>query len=108
MRPGGRRLPCYACAHDEFTLVMHGKLEIRLVKPTDPPVPEGKNGAIMLNEPSIGKKMGRVVAGQGHMTLLPRGAAYQFHADKPSVMTIQTIKGDLTIERWAEICQTAV
>jgi hypothetical protein len=98
--------PWYACAHDEFALVMDGKVEIRLVRPTDPPVPEGKNGAVKLAEAPRGKKMGRVVAGKGHMTLLPKGAAYQFHADAASVMTIQTIQGDVTIERWADICQT--
>ncbi len=99
--------PWYACAHDEFALVMDGKVEIRLVKPTDPLVPEDKSGAIKLAAAPKGKKMGRVVAGRGHMTLLPKGSAYQFHADAPSVVTIQTIAGDVTIERWSEICQTA-
>jgi hypothetical protein len=50
--------------------------------------------------------MGRIVAGRGHMALLPKGAAYQFHADKPAVVLIQTIEGAVTIQRWAEICQT--
>ena len=35
------------------------------------------------------------------MALLPKGAAYQFHAGKPGVMLLQTIQGDLTVERWA-------
>ena len=98
--------PWYACAHDEFALVMDGKVEVRLVKPTDPLVPADKEGAIKLSGEPKGKKMGRVVAGRGHMTLLPKGSAYQFHADKASVVTIQTIQGDVTIERWADICQT--
>jgi len=98
--------PWYACAHDEFALVMDGTVEVRLVKPDKPPVPEGKSGAVRLAEPPLGKKMGRVVATRGHMTLLPKGAAYQFHADKPAVVTIQTIQGDVTIERWSDICQT--
>ena len=98
--------PWFACAHDEFALVMDGKVEIRLLKPDRPLVPEGKNGAVQVEGTPAGKKMGRVVAGLGHMTLLPKGSAYQFHADKPSVVTIQTIQGDVTIERWAEICQT--
>ena len=34
----------------------------------------------LAGEPS-GPPMGRVVARRGHMTLLPVGAAYQFHAD---------------------------
>jgi hypothetical protein len=98
--------PWYACDHDEFALVMDGRVEVRLVKPDHPLVPEGKNGAIQLDGVPAGRKMGRVVAGLGHMALLPKGSAYQFHADKPSVVTIQTIQGDVTIERWADICQT--
>jgi hypothetical protein len=41
------------------------------------------------------------------MTLLPAGAAYQFHAARPGVILLQTLGGRDTIERWAEICQTA-
>jgi hypothetical protein len=41
------------------------------------------------------------------MALLPKGAAYQFRVDgSPGVLLLQTIKGDDTIERWAQICQT--
>jgi hypothetical protein len=98
--------PWYACAHDEFALVMDGKVEVRLVKPDKPVVPGDKVGAIKLDAAPAGRKMGRVVASRGHMTLLPKGSAYQFTAAGPSVVTIQTIQGDVTIERWAEICQT--
>jgi hypothetical protein len=38
--------------------------------------------------------------------LLPNGAAYQFHAEAPAVVLIQTIEGAVTVQRWAEICQT--
>jgi hypothetical protein len=98
--------PWYACAHDEFALVMDGKVEVRLMKPAKPLVAADKNGAIRLAGAPEGRKMGRIVAGRGHMALLPKGSAYQFHADGPSVVTIQTIQGEVTIERWAEICQT--
>jgi hypothetical protein len=40
------------------------------------------------------------------MTSLPAGRAYQFHADAPAVILLQTIEGPDTIYRWAEICQT--
>ena len=50
--------------------------------------------------------MGRIIADRGHMAMLPAGAAYRFHADKLSVITIQTIQGPLTVERWADICIT--
>lgn len=98
--------PWYACAHDEFALVMDGRVEVRLMKPEAPLVASEQSGAVRLTAAPAGRKMGRVVAGRGHMTLLPKGCAYQFHADQPSVVTIQTIQGDVTVERWAEICQT--
>jgi len=50
--------------------------------------------------------MGHVQARRGHMTLLPAGAAYQFHANRPGVILLQTIAGDNTQYRWADICQT--
>jgi hypothetical protein len=49
--------------------------------------------------------MGYIVARRGHMALLPKGAAYQFHAAKPAVILLQTIQGDLTVEKWKEICE---
>jgi hypothetical protein len=50
--------------------------------------------------------MGTVVARRGHMTLLPVGAAYQFHAESPSVILLQTQDGPDTEYRWADIIQT--
>jgi hypothetical protein len=94
-------------AHDEFALVMDGEVEVRLVKPDDPAlVPPGTHGSIPLAGDPKGKKMGRVRARRGHMTLLPAGAAYQFHAGHPSVILLQTLAGRDTVERWAQICQT--
>jgi len=46
------------------------------------------------------------VARRGHMTLLPVGAAYQFHAASPSVIMLQTQLGPDSVERWMEIIQT--
>ena len=94
-------------AQDEFALVMDGEVEVRLVKSDDPAVvPPGAHGSIPLAGEPRGKKMGRVRARRGHMTLLPAGAAYQFHAGQPSVILLQTLAGRDTVERWAEICQT--
>ena len=94
-------------AQDEFALVMDGEVEVRLVKPDDPSlVPAETRGSIPLPGDPKGKKMGRVRARRGHMTLLPVGAAYQFHADRPSVILLQTLAGRDTVERWAQICQT--
>ena len=94
-------------AQDEFALVMDGEVEVRLVKPDDPSlVPPGSQGSIPVAGDPKGKKMGRVRARRGHMTLLPAGAAYQLHAGHPSVILLQTLAGRDTIERWAQICQT--
>jgi quercetin dioxygenase-like cupin family protein len=97
--------PWYAAAHDESAIVMDGEVEIRLVKPDTPIVAESHEGTTMLEGSPQGRTMGRIVAQRGHMALLPKGAAYQFHAARPGVILLQTVKGDLTIERWGEICQ---
>jgi len=97
-----------APAQDEFALVMDGEVEIRLVKLQDPAiVAAGTRGSIALIGPPAGRKMGVVRARRGHMTLLPVGAAYQFHAAQPGVVLLQTLAGPDTVERWSDICQTA-
>jgi|SRR5689334_10750446 len=99
---------CRAPAQDEFALVMDGEVEIRLVKLQDPAiVAAGTRGSIALIGPPAGRKMGVVRARRGHMTLLPVGAAYQFHAAQPGVVLLQTLAGPDTVERWSDICQTA-
>ena len=69
-------------------------------------VPAGTQGSVALPGTPKGKKMGVVRARRGHMTLLPAGAAYQFHAARPGVVLLQTLAGRDTVERWADICQT--
>jgi hypothetical protein len=94
-------------AHDEFALVMDGEVEVRLVKLDDPSVvPPDKSGSIALPGEPAGKRMGTITARKGHMALLPAGAAYQFHAEKPGVILMQTVEGEDTVYKWAEICQT--
>jgi hypothetical protein len=94
-------------AQDEFALVMDGEVEIRLVKLDNAGVvPAGTKGSVALAGTPAGRKMGVVRARRGHMTLLPVGGAYQFHAPQPSVLLPQTLAGADTVERWAEICQT--
>jgi len=93
--------------HDEFALVMDGEVEIRLRKlGPDDIGPTAERGSNALGAEPSGPLMGRVVARRGHMTLLPVGAAYQFHAASPSVIMLQTQLGPDTVERWAEIIQT--
>jgi len=93
--------------HDEFALVMDGEVEIRLRKlSASDPSPTADRGSNALASAPTGPAMGRVIARRGHMTLLPVGAAYQFHADRPAVILLQTQEGPDTVYRWAEIIQT--
>jgi hypothetical protein len=92
------------CAHDEFALVLDGEVEVRLMRLDTPAATPGKRGSVRLDGEPTGVPMGRVVARRGHMVLLPANAAYRFHADRPGVILLQTILGDDTVERWAEIC----
>lgn len=99
--------PWYACAHDETALLMQGAMEIHFIKPTDSNVlpPEDKEGAIQLSQEPQGAKMGHVAASRGHLTLLPAGCAYQFRANGLGMVLIQSVLGEESIEKWAEICQ---
>jgi hypothetical protein len=94
-------------AHDEFALIMDGEVEIQLRKlgPDDLGA-TSERGSNALSGPPTGPAMGRVVARRGHMTLLPVGAAYQFTADRPAVILLQTQEGPDTVYKWAEIIQT--
>jgi hypothetical protein len=96
-----------AAPHDEFALVMDGEVEVVLhqLVPDERPS-EDINGSIRLGHEPAGRRMGRVVARRGHMALLPAGSAYRFRAARPSVILLQTIAGEGTLERWNEICQT--
>ena len=96
--------PWFTASHDEFALCLDGQIEVELMKHAGP-TPEGDGAHALEGEPG-GARMGRVRATRGHLTLLPADAAYQISAEAPSVILFQTIGGPLTIERWAEICQT--
>jgi hypothetical protein len=93
------------CAHDEFALILDGEVEVRLVKLVVSPVPEDAPGSVAITGEPEGQPMGRIVARRGHMALLPKGAAYRFSADAPSVILLQTVAGPDTQFRWAEIAK---
>ena len=101
--------PWYTCAHDEFALCMDGEVDIHLVKlDAEQVVPDTEhNGAVLVEGEPRGRKMGWMRLTRGHQGLLPKNTAYQFRSARPGVIVLQTCKGDLSIERWAEICQTA-
>ena len=101
--------PWYTCAHDEFALVMDGEVEIHLVKlQGEQIVPDPEhNGAVLVKGEPKGAKMGWMKLRRGHQGMLPKNCAYQFRSGKPGVVILQTCKGDLSVERWAQICQSA-
>ncbi|MEY4606055.1 MAG: hypothetical protein RLY45_815 [Actinomycetota bacterium] len=92
------------CAHDEFPLVMDGEVRLDLVKLDTPMVPADKNGSVRIDGEPAGRPMGHIILRRGHQALLPANSAYRFTATSPSVILLQTILGDDTIERWADIC----
>jgi hypothetical protein len=101
--------PWYTCAHDEFALVMDGEVEIHLVKlQGEQVVPDAEhNGAVLVKGDPKGQKMGWMKLKRGHQALLPKNSAYQFKSTKAGVVVLQTCKGDISVERWAQICQAA-
>ncbi|MEL0211904.1 MAG: hydroxyquinol 1,2-dioxygenase [Novosphingobium sp.] len=101
--------PWFSCAHDEFALCMDGEIEVHFVKLPDPAavVDPASEGAVRLADEQVsGEPMGRVVLRRGHMAMLPFGSAYRFQANRTGVVLFQTIVGDVTVMKWADICQT--
>jgi hypothetical protein len=98
--------PWYAASHDEFVLDLDGDVEIAFVKLDAPErvAPHGKEGTVLVAGEPEGKKMGLIRLRKGHQAILPRGAAYRFTALKPGVLLQQTVLGDLSVQKWADIC----
>ena len=94
------------CAHDEFALVMDGEVEIQLrqARATDAGARRGSEGRSPLDGEPGGPRWAGSSARRGHMTLLPAGAAYQFHAEAPGVILLQTQGRPRHRRAWAEIC----
>jgi hypothetical protein len=99
--------PWFTCAHDEFVLCMDGEVEVHLatLEASQQIGDKEKTGAVQLNAEPGGKRMGWMKLRRGHQGMLPADRAYQFRSAGPSVLILQTCKGELSIERWAEICQ---
>jgi hypothetical protein len=94
------------CSHDEFVVVMDGEVDVELIKMEDAASipPQEKQGTVLVRQQPKGRRMGMIRLKRGHQALLPRGVAYRFKARRPAAMIQQTIKGDLTVEKWNEIC----
>lgn len=97
----------YTAAHDEFAVAMDYPVMVELIKLEDPDTvvdPESEGAHKIEGDPK-GPKMGRIKLTQGHMALLPVGAAYRFIAENPATLMVQTIDGPETMHKWAEFCQ---
>lgn len=94
----------FAAAHDEFVVVLDGEVTVSYAQLGPSQIADSKDGTQRLKEDPRGKKVGTVYLKRGHQALLPKGMAYRFSAKSPSVMIQQTIAGELTIQKWAEIC----
>ncbi|MEX3687017.1 hydroxyquinol 1,2-dioxygenase [Paraburkholderia sp. BR14263] len=92
----------FACAHDEFTILMDGEVRIDFIKLDTPPT--GGTGTVDAGEQPAGRKMGHVVLRRGHQALLPAGCAYRFSAQRAGVALVQTMAGELSVQKWADIC----
>jgi hypothetical protein len=100
--------PWRVVRHDESALIMDGEVEVRLRTVEDDSLIPSVDGSVVLAGEPPGRPMGRIVARRGHQVLLPAGRAYQFSAERPSVVLLQTIQGPDTVEKWAEICQSEI
>jgi hypothetical protein len=94
--------PWFGCSHDEFALCMDGEVEVEFVKLAAPPA--AGNGAVLLGEQPAGQRMGLIRLKRGHQALLPAGCGYRFTAGRLGVILQQTVLGELSRQKWADIC----
>lgn len=95
----------YICAHDEFVVAMDYDVEIHFQQVPKSYYPDpDKDGSVLFKAQS-GRFMGKVTLRRGHMALLPENTAYCFKAQKPAALMLQTVLGDLSEQRWADICE---
>ena len=95
--------PWFACGHDEFALCMDGEITVDFIKLKNPP-DAGKNGALLAGAEPEGARIGYVKLKRGHQVLLGAGNAYRFTATVTGVLLQQTTLGDLSVQKWREIC----
>lgn len=97
--------PWFSASHDEFAVVIDGEVDVRFIKPSGGAlVDTDTEGSVRLDAQPAGQTMGRVRLRRGHQALLPAYAAYRFEAVTTGVLLMQTILGQYSIEKWAEIC----
>lgn len=100
--------PWFTCAHDEFAICMDGEIQVEYMQLTSPRslTADDGCGAVRVPGEPDGRRMGMIRLQRGHQALLNKDCAYRFVAQgsRPGALLIQTMLGDLTVQRWAEIC----
>ncbi|BCZ85410.1 hypothetical protein PTKU64_90850 (plasmid) [Paraburkholderia terrae] len=97
--------PWFCASHDEFVVAIDGEVDVHFVKPSDGPLVDSTiEGSVRLDAHPAGQNMGRIRLRRGHQALLPAGAAYRFEAVTTGVLLMQTILGQNSVEKWADIC----
>jgi hypothetical protein len=96
----------FAAAHDEFAVALDGYVEVEFLKLDRPEeiAPAATDGTVKAGPKPAGRRMGAIYLKRGHQALLPAGAAYRFKAQQPGVIMLQTLRGELSVEKWGEIC----
>ncbi len=85
--------------------MLDGEIDVHFIKPSGGPLVDAKTeGTVRLDGQPAGQPMGYVRLRRGHQALLPTGAAYRFEAVTKGVLLVQTILGQCSVEKWAEIC----
>jgi hypothetical protein len=97
--------PWFACGHDEFALCMDGEVIVEFIRLRTPPGAD-RNGAVLAGDAPEGDRMGHVKLKRGHQVLLGAGNAYRFSAVRTGVLMQQTVLGELSVQKWREICFT--
>jgi hypothetical protein len=82
---------------------MDGEVTVDFIKMKHPPSTD-KAGAVLAGDSPEGERMGYVKLKRGHQVLLGAGNAYRFSAAKAGVLMQQTVLGDLSVQKWREIC----
>jgi hypothetical protein len=68
------------------------------------PTASDRNGAVLIGDAPKGQRMGLIRLKRGHQALLPGGCGYRFSATTLGVILQQTILGELSQQKWSEIC----
>jgi hypothetical protein len=59
---------------------------------------------VLIGEAPTAQRMGRIRLKRGHQALLPAGCGYRFTSTRLGVILQQTMLGELSQQRWNQIC----